>query len=59
MFILSSISNGLRFWLVNHNSIYENYELKVFENIKTFYEISSNWPYDLSGANVYKTLEFC
>ena len=34
MFILSSISSGLEFWSVNHTSIYENSELKVFNNIK-------------------------
>ena len=34
MFILSSISSGLEFWSVNHASIYENSELKVFNNIK-------------------------
>ena len=34
MFILCSISNGLEFLLVNHTSIYENPELKVFKNIK-------------------------
>ena len=34
MFILSSISSGLEFWSVNHTSIYENSELKVFKNIK-------------------------
>ena len=32
MFILSSVS-GLEFWLVNHTSIHENSESKVFENI--------------------------
>ena len=34
MFILSSISGGLEFWSVKHTSIYEKFELKVFENIK-------------------------
>ena len=56
MFIFSSISNGLEYWLVNHTSIYENFELKVFKNIKFFGEISSNWPNDLLGTSVYKTL---
>ena len=59
MFILSSISSGLEFWSVNHNSIYENSELKVFKNIKFFSEISSNPTNELLGANVYKTLESC
>ena len=59
MFILSSISSGLEFWPVNHTSIYENSELKVFENIKFMGEISNNCPNDLLGTNVYKTLEFC
>ena len=33
MFILSSISSGLEFWLVNHTSIYEKSELNVFKNM--------------------------
>ena len=40
MFILSSVSNGLDFWSVNHTSRYENSKLKVFKNIK-IYEILS------------------
>ena len=59
MFILSSISSGLEFWPVNHTSIYENSESKVFENIKFMGEISNNCPNDLLGTNVYKTPEFC
>ena len=59
MFILSSISRGLDFWSVNHTSIYENSELKVFKNIKFLGEISNNWSNDLLGTNVYKTLESC
>ena len=59
MFILSSISSGLEFWPVNHTSVYENSESKVFENIKFMGEISNNCPNDLLGTNVYKTLEFC
>ena len=42
MFILSSISSALEFWSVNHTSIYENPELKVFKNMTFFYEISNN-----------------
>ena len=59
MFILSSIFSDLEFWSVNHNSINENPELKVFENIRCFGKMSSNWSKDLLGTNVYKTLEFC
>ena len=59
MFILSSISSGLEFWPVNHTSVYENSESKVFENIKFMGEISNNCPNDLLGTNVYETLEFC
>ena len=40
MFFLCSITSGLKFWLVNHTSIYENSELKVFKNVKFFGEIS-------------------
>ena len=42
MFILSSISSGLEFLLLNHTLIYENYELKVLKNITFFGEIPSN-----------------
>ena len=59
MFILSSISSDLEFWSVNHTSIYENSELKVFKNIKFLGEISNHWPNNLLGTNVYKALESC
>ena len=59
MLILSSISRGLEFWSVDHTSIYEKSESKVFKNIKFFVEISNNWPNDLLGTNVYRTLESC
>ena len=59
MVILSSISSGLEFWSVNHNSIYENSELKVFNNIKCLGEIFNNWPNYLLGTNAYKALESC
>ena len=49
MSLLCSITSGLKFWLVNQTSIYENSELKVFKNVKFFGEISSNWPNDLLG----------
>ena len=57
MFILSSVSSGLEFWLVNDTSIYENSELRVFKNIAFFGEIFSNRPNALLGTKVYKTLE--
>ena len=57
MFILSSISSGLEFWSANHIWMYKNSESKVFKNIKVLSEISNNWPNDLLGINVYKTLE--
>ena len=59
MFILPYISSGLEFQLVNHTSIYQNSELKVFKKIIFFGEISSKWPNDLLRTNVYKTLESC
>ena len=59
MYILSAISKGLEFWSVNHTSIYENSESKVFKNIQFLCEISNNWPNDLVGINLYKTIEFC
>ena len=42
MFILSFISSGLDFLSINDTSIYENYESKVFKNIKFLGEISNN-----------------
>ena len=57
-FILSSISRELKFWFVNHTSICENSESNVFESLKCFAEISSNWPSDLLETNVYNTLDF-
>ena len=59
MLILSSISSGLEFWSVNHTSKYKNSKSKVFKNMKCLGEISNNWPNDLLGLNVFKTLEFC
>ena len=59
MYILSAISKGLEFWSVNHTSISENSESKVFKNIQFLCEISNNWPNDLVGINLYKTIEFC
>ena len=54
--ILSSISSALEFWSVNHTSVYQNSELKVFKHIKFLGEISSNWPNDLLGTNVFLTI---
>ena len=59
MLILLSISSSLEFWSVIHTSIYENSELKVVKNIKSFGEISSNWPNDLLETNANKALENC
>ena len=59
MFILSYISSGLEFWSVNHTSIYENSELKVFKNIKFLGKNLNNPPNDLLRTNVYKILELC
>ena len=56
MLILFSISSALEFWSSNHISIYENSESKVFKNVNFLCEISNNWPNDLFGTNVYKTL---
>ena len=42
MFILSSVSNGLKCRLVNHTSIYENSESNVFKNMKFLGKISNN-----------------
>ena len=57
MFFLSLISNSVEFWSVNHASIHENPESKVFKYIKFVGEISSNWPNDLLETKVYNTLE--
>ena len=58
MFMLST-SSGLELWSINLTSLYEHSELKVFQKIKFFYEISSNWPNELLGPNVDKTLQSC
>ena len=34
MFILSSISNSLDFWSVNHTLMYKNSELNVFQKME-------------------------
>ena len=58
IFTLSSVFIGLEFWSVNHTSMHENFELKVFNNVKFLAEISSNSSKDLLETNVYKTQEF-
>ena len=55
---MSLISRGLELWSVNNTSIYKNSESKVFKNKNVLGEISNNWPKDLLGINVYKTLEY-
>ena len=35
----------------------DNSKSKVLKNVKRLDEISNNWPKDLLGTNVYKTLE--
>ena len=59
IFIYSAISSGLEFCSVNNTLAFENYELKAFRKINFFDETSNNWPNDLLGKNVYKTLESC
>ena len=47
MFILSSISSGLKFWSVNYTSIYENSKGKVFKKHNIFrqnIEQLAKWP---------------
>ena len=43
MFILSSICRGLESWSVNHTSIYEKSESKVFKNIRFLVEIFNKY----------------
>ena len=57
MFILSSISSGLKFWSVNHISIFKNPKSKVSKNITFLGEVSNTLPNNLLGTNVWKTLE--
>ena len=57
-FTLPYISRGLLFSSVNLISMYKNSDWSVFKRINFFGEISTNWPDDLSGANVYKLLNF-
>ena len=57
-FTLSYISRGLLFPSVNLISIYKNPDWSIFKRINFSGEISTNWPDGLSGANVYKLLNF-
>ena len=59
MFISSTIFIVLEFWSGNHISVNKISKLKVFKNITFLGEISNNWPNNLFGTNVYKSLEFC
>ena len=56
-FILSSISNGLLFWSVNHTLISSYSELNVFKKIWFVGEISNKLPKGLFGTKVYNTLD--
>ena len=42
---------------MNHNLVYKSSQVNVSKNVKFLGEISSDWPNDLLGTNVYKTLE--
>ena len=44
MFVLSSTSSGSEVRSVNHASIYQKTELKVFENIEFLDKTSNKWP---------------
>ena len=56
---LSSISRGLEFWSANPTLVYQNFESKVFENLKFLGEKSNNWLNDFLGRNVYKLVKSC
>ena len=58
-FFSSSVPRGLVFSSVNHTSIYVNSESNFFKDIKFLGELSNNWQNNLSGTNVYKSLESC
>ena len=46
MIILSSISRGLEFWLVNHTSINEKSLSNDFKSIQLLGKWSNKWPND-------------
>ena len=58
MFVLPSISSGLKSWLVNRTSINKNSKWKVFKDIQYSGEISTYSPNNFLETNVYKTLKF-
>ena len=39
--------------------MYEEYDLQVLKKMIVLVEISNNWPTDVLGTSVYKTLELC
>ena len=57
MFTPSSISSGLLFWLVNHNSTDLNSALVVFSIVNEWCEIVIHWPNGLLGTKVNNTLD--
>ena len=57
MFMLSCTTRDLGFRSINNASIFDNTELKAFKNIKFLGKISNNWPKDLFGTNVHRTLD--
>ena len=59
MFFLSSISSDLEYWLVNHTSIYKFLNQMLWKSKRFLEGTSNNWLNDLSGTNVYTTLESC
>ena len=52
-------SRSLEFWYENQTSMYENSVLNVSKNIKFVGKISNNWPKDLLGTDICKSLEAC
>ena len=57
--MLSSITDGLLFWSVNHTSVSLYSELNAFQKIWFVGEISNRLPNDLLGTKIYNTLESC
>ena len=55
MFILTFVSSGLEFYSVNHTSVNENSELRIFKNIELL-EISNIWPNGLFETNFRRLL---
>ena len=59
IFTLSSISNGLLFWSVNHTSINENSALVVFSIVNEWGAIVINGTNCLSDTKVNETFDAC